>query len=125
MALFDQHDGCPKGSVMKETSFGSYCSLVTATSTSSNNTSSNNNDMEKSKGDVLAQVGSILSGAGNAAGSIICALKGTCQSTTVIHEAPTESPKSGNNVLPIILSLVIGVPILVFLGIFVAKLVKK
>lgn len=72
---------------------------------------------------VLDSVGGFLGSTATGASQIICALKGTCQGTTVIHQAPAAQKEKSSNGW--IVGLLIGLPVLGFFGFFIYKLVSK
>ncbi len=110
MALYDNSDGCPVGSVMKD----GICLLATP--------SDQEVDTQKNPAEEVAKWGNILTGLGGAAGQVICALKGTCKGDTVIHQTPQQPPKDNSAIWG---ALAIGVPIAGILGLIIYQLVKK
>lgn len=99
---------------------------LSTTGTSSNSTG----DLDETTGakiqDNLDKGKAILENAGNiltGAGDLLCAIKGNCENTTVIQEAPPKVETGSNTGL--IIGLVLGIPTLIGLAIFFWKFATK
>lgn len=67
----------------------------------------------------------VITKGGNTASKLICAFKGGCQTnTTILQPQSSDSEKKKGSTTMIVLSLIIGLPILFFLGLFFFKLLK-